>query len=151
MDTRLTEASTEKICELLLENGFDNSVSSVFRDNKVDGAVFVDLDKDDMKELGISALGDRKKLQQLIYKLKRSEGGADCSLAGSTPSRLVSLCPVVDVPSPGPSSSDSCVFQGQNNSPCSEEIDSGMEQLETSLQSRTHVLCLAINIANARE
>ena len=61
MDTRLTEASTEKICELLLENGFDNSVSSVFRDNKVDGAVFVDLDKDDMKELGISALGDRKK------------------------------------------------------------------------------------------
>ena len=84
MDTRLTEASTEKICELLLENGFDNSVSSVFCDNKVDGAVFVDLDKDDMKELGISALGDRKKLQQLIYKLKRSEGGADCSLAGST-------------------------------------------------------------------
>ena len=60
MDTRLMEASTEIICKLLLENGFDNSVSSVFCDNKVDGAVFVDLDKDDMKEFGISARGTER-------------------------------------------------------------------------------------------
>ena len=85
MGTKLMEASTEEICDLLLENGFDRSVAGVFRDKKIDGAVLVDLDKDDMKELGISALGDRKKLQQLINQLKNSQGSADfCMLAGST-------------------------------------------------------------------
>ena len=47
MGTKLMEASTEEICNLLLENGFDRSVADVFRDNKIDGAVLVDLDKDD--------------------------------------------------------------------------------------------------------
>ena len=54
------KASTKEICSLLLENGFHHSVTGVFHDNKVDGAVFVDLDKDSMKELGISTLGNRK-------------------------------------------------------------------------------------------
>ena len=83
MRTRLTEASSEKMCDLLLETGFDHSVSNVFRDNKVDDAVLVDLDKDDMKKLGISIAG-QKELQQLIYKLKRSKRVTDfCILVGS--------------------------------------------------------------------
>ena len=139
MGTKLMEASTEEICNLLLENGFHHSVADVFRDNKIDGAVLADLDKDDMKELGISALGDRKKLQQLINQLKNSEGSADfCMLAGSTPLRPVTHCPAVDVSSPSPSSSDSCLevqMSGQNSS-CSKETDSSMEQLESPLQSR---------------
>ena len=35
--------------------------------------VFTQLGKDDIKELGITALGDRKKLQQLITRLKNIE------------------------------------------------------------------------------
>ena len=45
----------------------------VFRENKVDLDVFIQLDKDDIRELGVTALGDRKKLQQLIVKLQNLE------------------------------------------------------------------------------
>ena len=49
MSTNLMETSTKEICCLLLENGFNHSVTSVFCNNKVDGAVFMELDKDDIK------------------------------------------------------------------------------------------------------
>lgn len=137
MSLKLAEVSTEEICKLLLENGFDRSVTAIFHDNKVDGTVFVELDKDDMKELGISALGDRKKLQQLIDKVKREKDTDFCVLTGSTPSRSITYPPRVHVVSPRSSSCspDSCL---QTNSPYSEETvtDSGTEQLESPLQSR---------------
>ena len=65
MNSQIAEGSTESICELLMDNGFDISIVEVFHHNKVDGEVFLELDSNDMKELGISALGDRKKLQKL--------------------------------------------------------------------------------------
>ena len=60
----------ENMCQLLVENHFDTSVVEIFRANKIDRNVFIDLDKDDMKELGIMALGDRKRLQQIGAKLR---------------------------------------------------------------------------------
>ena len=39
---------------------------------KMDGLVLFDLSKDDLAVMGISALGDHKKLQQLISSLKGS-------------------------------------------------------------------------------
>ena len=59
----------ENVCQLLVENHFDASVVEIFRANKIDRNVFIDLDKDDMKELGILVLGNRKKLQQIGAKL----------------------------------------------------------------------------------
>ena len=115
---------------MLLETGFDHSVSNVFHDNKVDGAVLVDLDKDNMKKLWISIAG-QKKLQQLIYKLKRSKRVTDFCIYTSHP---IMHCPAVYVSSPSLSSSDSCVeiqIQGQKNSPCNEETDSGTEEQDT--------------------
>ena len=59
--------NVERVCNMLLTNGFDNDVVDVFRENKVDFEVdldvFIQLDKDDIRELGVTALGDRKKLQ----------------------------------------------------------------------------------------
>ena len=46
---------------------------AVFSKNKITIAVLKDLDKEDLKELGITALGDRKRLQQLISSLKPTE------------------------------------------------------------------------------
>ena len=135
MSSQIAEASTENICELLMDNGFDVSIVEVFRRNKVDGVVFVELDSNDMKELGISALGDRKKLQ----KLKSSErGSGSCMLADSTPSRSLLHSPVfpsIDVP-PSVASSPEV---WQNNSPCSEGTDSVTEQQESPFASKLYL------------
>ena len=65
--------SVERVCDILETNGFDSEVVEAFRGNKVDWDVFTQLDKDDIKELGVTALGDRKKLQQLITRLQNIE------------------------------------------------------------------------------
>ena len=65
--------SVERVRDILETNGFDCEVVDAFRENKVDWEVFTQLGKDDIKELGITALGDRKKLQQLITRLKNIE------------------------------------------------------------------------------
>ena len=53
----------ERVCRLLSDAGFDNTVVEIFRENKVDLEVLISLDKEDMLELGVVALGDRKRLQ----------------------------------------------------------------------------------------
>ena len=62
----------EDMCQLVAEN-FDSDVVDTFRCNKIDGSVFLELDEGDMKELGITALGDRKKLKKLMQTLKEKE------------------------------------------------------------------------------
>ena len=57
---------TAGVCELLRENGFDEEVAQAMLINKIDGATLLDLDSQDLKELGIVALGDRKRLQKLL-------------------------------------------------------------------------------------
>lgn len=59
----------EEVCSILTEAGFDEATVEIFRSNKIDRTVLMNLDKDDMKELGITALGDRKRLQSIISKL----------------------------------------------------------------------------------
>lgn len=61
----------EEVSSLLLEAGFDDATIEIFQSNKIDRATLVDIDRDDMKELGITALGDRKRLQSVIAKLKK--------------------------------------------------------------------------------
>jgi len=63
----------EKLCGLLSDAGFDNAVVDTFRENKVDEQVLISLDKEDMVELGVVALGDRKRLQKLIIRLRNEE------------------------------------------------------------------------------
>ena len=57
--------SISQLCSLLKENGLDGDVIEVFRCNKIDGAVLLDLNKEDLKELGIVALGDQKKIEKI--------------------------------------------------------------------------------------
>ena len=72
------------MCEMLVKAGFDDSVVEVFRSNKIDRVVLLELDRDDMSELGIVALGDRKKLQKMILRLKAS--GRETQLLTPEPS-----------------------------------------------------------------
>lgn len=67
------------------DSGFDCSVVEVFRENKIDGIEFVSLSRDDMKELGISALGDRKKLLRLIHTLESEVEAESPEIMISTP------------------------------------------------------------------
>ena len=60
----------EEVSRLLRREGFEESVIECFKRNKIDMDVFLDMSKDDMIELGISALGDRKKLTKLIQSGK---------------------------------------------------------------------------------
>lgn len=111
-----------------MDNGFNISVVEVFHRNKVDGEVFVELDSNDMKELGISALGDRKKLQKLQNSERRGDSSGDsCMLADLTPSCSLLHSPVfpsIDVSLSVTSSPE----VGQNNSPCSQGTNNTTEQ-----------------------
>lgn len=55
-----------EVYQLLRQRGFGDSVVENFAKNKIDMDVLKDLNADDIKELGIIALGDRKRLQKLI-------------------------------------------------------------------------------------
>lgn len=63
----------EKVCRLLSDAGFDDKVVDIFHKNKVDQQVLISLDKEDMLELGVVALGDHKRLQQLVCKIHDEE------------------------------------------------------------------------------
>ena len=54
-----------QVCEVLRDNGFDEEVAESMRINKIDGDTLLDLSSQDLKELGIVALGDRKRLEKL--------------------------------------------------------------------------------------
>ena len=72
----------ETMCRLLSDAGFDDTVVDIFRENKVDQQVLISLDKEDMLELGVVALGDRKRLQQLIVSLRDVEKENVCPGGG---------------------------------------------------------------------
>ena len=55
---------------ILKEEGFDDDIIETFQENKIDVKVFVDLDRVDFTELGIKAVGDKRKLLQLQEKIK---------------------------------------------------------------------------------
>ena len=69
-DWQLYLYKMEEVSRLLRREGFEESVIECFKRNKIDMDVFLDMSKDDMIELGISALGDRKKLTKLIQSGK---------------------------------------------------------------------------------
>ena len=54
------------VCQLLSKRGFDKMVVKIFQKNKIDGASFMELTPEDLKELRITALGDRKKICKVI-------------------------------------------------------------------------------------
>lgn len=57
------------ISETLLEEHFDQDVVAVFQRNKIYEDIFLQLNQDDFKELGITALGDRIRLNNLKKKI----------------------------------------------------------------------------------
>ena len=65
-----TTLRVDGVCQLLIERDFAEDVVEIFRENRIDGIVLRDLTVDDMKELGVKALGDRKKLSSLIEAVK---------------------------------------------------------------------------------
>lgn len=70
--------------QLLKEYGLDDSVVELFRRNKITRAILQLMDKEDFMELGVTAFGDRKILQQLAQSLRKS---------GSTPGATVTDMP----------------------------------------------------------
>ena len=66
----IAKLGMEEVSDILNKAGFNEEVVKIFRVNKIDRSLIVALDKDDMKELGIVALGDSKKLQMLIATLQ---------------------------------------------------------------------------------
>lgn len=59
------------ISDFLMTNGFDEEVVEVFRCNKISGKVLSLLTEEDFKELGLTALGDRRLLSHLLQEFKK--------------------------------------------------------------------------------
>ncbi|XP_065908764.1 uncharacterized protein [Dysidea avara] len=64
--------TTDDVCQFISKEGFDNEVVELFRDNRIRGRTLPLLSDNDLRELGIKALGDRKHLLQLI-KIRSNE------------------------------------------------------------------------------
>ena len=60
----------EEMCRILRDQQFEDDVVEVFRANRIDTTIFLELDKEDFAELGVTTLGDKKKLILLKDKLR---------------------------------------------------------------------------------
>jgi len=57
---------------------------ATFRENRIDDAVLANLTAEDLKELGVGFVGDRRKLLDAIARM-RAEPGAPMPLSGAPP------------------------------------------------------------------
>lgn len=62
-------AKYEEMCGLLKEGEFEDDVIEVFRKNRIDTSIFIELDNDELDSLGVVALGDKKRLKRLKEKI----------------------------------------------------------------------------------
>ena len=88
MASHLDTLSISAVCDLLKTNGFDDDAVEVFRANKIDGGTLLELNSEDLKELGIVALGDRKKLEK-VKNTKSSPPASSSSTRGTMASHKV--------------------------------------------------------------
>ena len=65
--------SVDEVCQFLRRNDFEENVIQAFRVNKVRGRVLPLLNDEDLKQLELIALGDRKYLQHLLARVCREE------------------------------------------------------------------------------
>lgn len=58
----------DEVCEVLKTSRppFDDNLISVVCSNKITGDVLIDVNEQDLRELGVAAFGDRKRLLQLV-------------------------------------------------------------------------------------
>ena len=61
--------SVADVSGFLIENGFDKEVVELFRCNKIRGKVLKLLTDGDMKEMGLTAIGDRRLLNHLLQQV----------------------------------------------------------------------------------
>ena len=62
-------AKYEGMSRRLRKEDFDDDVIEVFRTNKIDEETFLDLQRSDLKELGIAAIGDLIRIKRLKEKI----------------------------------------------------------------------------------
>lgn len=62
-------AKYEEMCRHLRREGFEEGVIDIFRQNKIDTVVFLKLNRADFQELGVTAIGDRRRLQIVKEKV----------------------------------------------------------------------------------
>ncbi|XP_065885283.1 uncharacterized protein [Dysidea avara] len=65
--------SINEVCDFLSENDFEEDIVECFRVNKIRGRVLFLLSEDDMKQLGLDALGDRKYFQHILHNKRDKE------------------------------------------------------------------------------
>ena len=65
--------TVDDVCQFLRKNDFEEKVIQAFKVNKVRGRVLPLLNDEDLKQLELAALGDRKYLQHLLSSGCRKE------------------------------------------------------------------------------
>ena len=63
-------AKYEEICSKLRDAGFEEDVIDIFKRNRIDVPVFLELDSEEFIQLNVDALGDRKRLISLQREIK---------------------------------------------------------------------------------
>src|SRR5262245_9853108 len=66
---------------------------AVFRDNDIDETVLLTLTAEDLRELGVTSFGHRRKLVDAIAALRTDASGKTPSVDGATPSSAPSALP----------------------------------------------------------
>ena len=59
----------EDVCSELLLEGLEEDVVEIFRSNRIDKPVFLGLDRSDLQQLGITALGDKKRIETIQQRI----------------------------------------------------------------------------------
>src|SRR5262245_66551686 len=66
---------------------------AIFRENDIDETVLLTLTAEDLKELGVTSFGHRRKLLDAIAALRNDDTGKRCSVEAGTAPRALSADP----------------------------------------------------------
>lgn len=69
-DSELQDWTPQQVAQWMYASGFDESVVEKFRNNDISGAILLDLQFEDLKELDIQSFGKRHRLWNEIHKIR---------------------------------------------------------------------------------
>lgn len=72
--------SIDKVSEWLASAGLSHCVGA-FQKHRISGDVLLDLSPDDLAEIGVHAVGDRKRILRVVALMRAPQANSDCCLA----------------------------------------------------------------------
>lgn len=77
LDENFEKWTPEELADYIQRRESIGNYAELFRDQKIDGSIAHSITDDDLKEMGVSAIGDRKRICEALESLKQAKHQKD--------------------------------------------------------------------------